>query len=43
VKALILPYKGYTGKVAKEFGDKAVKDIIEIITFSLSLLKDDTI
>ena len=40
VKALILPYKGYTSKLAKEFGDNAIEELNEIITFALGLLKD---
>ena len=40
VKALILPFKGYASKVAIEFGDNVIKELNEIITFALGLLKD---
>ena len=40
VKALILPYKGYSTKVAKEIGNHAIEEINEIITFALDLLID---
>ena len=40
VKALILPYKSYASKVAKEFGDNAIEELNEIINFALGLLKD---